>query len=62
MFSWDGTIYLLFQVTWSHATNSIELLDNALKDGTMMIEADVSIGSGVGGSCYILSFHSNGYL
>ncbi|XP_023348125.1 protein FAM151B isoform X1 [Eurytemora carolleeae] len=42
---WEGLDENLMQVTWSHATNSIELLDNALKDGTMMIEADVSIGS-----------------
>ena len=31
-------------ITWSHATNSHQELAEALTDGTMMIEADVSIG------------------
>ena len=34
----------LSKVTWSHATNSHDLLYQALQDDTMMIEADVNIG------------------
>ena len=36
----------LTRVKWSHATNSQDLLANAIEDDTMMIEADVSIGEG----------------
>merc|ERR1712210_290929 len=36
----------LTRVSWSHATNSKALLDQALADSTMMIEADVSLGRG----------------
>ena len=33
-------------VKWSHATNSKELLEEAIEGDTMMIEADISIGEG----------------
>jgi len=33
-------------VIWSHATNSKELLEEAIEGDTMMIEADISIGEG----------------
>jgi len=43
---WPEVADDLTQVKWSHATNSIDLLDTAIKDDTMMIEADISIGEG----------------
>jgi len=42
---WPEVADDLSKITWSHATNSIQLLQTAMQDGTMMIEADVSIGS-----------------
>jgi len=41
---WPEVSSDLTRVTWSHATNSMSLLDTALTDNTMMIEADVSMG------------------
>lgn len=41
---WPEVVDDLSLVTWSHATNSHAELHQALVDGTMMIEADVSIG------------------
>eukprot|EP00092_Neocalanus_flemingeri_P002353 GFUD01002518.1.p1 GENE.GFUD01002518.1~~GFUD01002518.1.p1 ORF type:complete len:316 (-),score=64.31 GFUD01002518.1:46-945(-) len=43
---WPEVADDLTLVKWSHATNSRELLDTAIADDTMMIEADVSIGGG----------------
>jgi len=43
---WPQVATDLTSVTWSHATNSQDLLDTALADTTMMIEADVSEGEG----------------
>jgi len=33
-------------VVWSHATNTMDMLETAIEDDTMMIEADVSVGEG----------------
>jgi len=41
---WPEVANDLTRVSWSHATNSKALLDQALADSTMMIEADVSLG------------------
>ena len=43
---WPEVANDLTLVKWSHATNSQELLEIAISDDTMMIEADVSIGEG----------------
>ena len=43
---WPEVADDLTRVSWSHATNSKALLDQALADSTMMIEADVSLGPG----------------
>ena len=43
---WPEVADDLTRVSWSHATNSKALLDQALADSTMMIEADVSLGAG----------------
>ena len=43
---WPEVANDLTRVSWSHATNSKALLDQALADSTMMIEADVSLGPG----------------
>lgn len=43
---WPEVADDLTLVKWSHATNSQDLLANAIEDDTMMIEADVSIGEG----------------
>ena len=42
---WPEVADDLTRVSWSHATNSEALLDQALADSTMMIEADVSLGA-----------------
>ena len=41
---WPEVAEDLTRVLWSHATNSKALLEQALNDSTMMIEADVSLG------------------
>jgi len=43
---WPEVAADLTLVSWSHATNSRDLLAQALADSTMMIEADVSLGPG----------------
>merc|ERR1711934_710942 len=43
---WPEVADDLTRVSWSHATNSKALLNQALADSTMMIEADVSLGPG----------------
>jgi len=43
---WPDLSSDLTKVTWSHATNSVDLLEDALEDATMMIAADVSMGRG----------------
>jgi len=43
---WPEVSSDLTRVTWSHATNSMDLLEDALEDATMMIAADVSMGKG----------------
>ena len=43
---WPEVAEDLTRVLWSHATNSKVLLEQALNDSTMMIEADVSLGRG----------------
>merc|ERR1712215_4421 len=43
---WPEVADDLSLVKWSHATNSKDMLDTAIEDDTMMIEADVSIGEG----------------
>jgi len=43
---WPEVADDLTRVSWSHATNSKDLLEQALADSTMMIEADVSLGDG----------------
>ena len=43
---WPEVADDLTRVSWSHATNSQALVEQALNDSTMMIEADVSLGRG----------------
>ncbi|KAJ9576494.1 hypothetical protein L9F63_006643 [Diploptera punctata] len=40
----------LTKVTWGHAVNSKQLLEQAIQDNVMMLEADVVMGTVVGGS------------
>ena len=42
---WPEVADDLTLISWSHATNSKALLEQALADSTMMIEADVSLGA-----------------
>ena len=43
---WPEVADDLTAVVWSHATNTKDMLETAIEDDTMMIEADVSVGEG----------------